>query len=312
MGQWVFGGRPGSKDAHCRPTRAPLLGLTPVCRRGADCGSLSDGRTHAWPRRQSFRRLAQAPVASVRLRLPGGGWAHRPAGRLWQRDRGHADQPTTRPTAAAQPATADAWPTPDAALACLSARELRLGVVPRGSLSRGHRAGCRDNPCHLPCINLPMLRGPALAFCKQTAAALFPRKPPDVWAPILPPSVFLHVLVACAPNNPAPAGYAWLQPAEIVAGGPEAGQWLQGAADAVAAVRSIPFPEPPPAPPTGAPGEPILDFSALQARVLSANEALRQHLLYSVIREGLLREWADRIPRACIHPDVATTTIKRC
>jgi hypothetical protein len=37
-----------------------------------------------------------------------------------------------------------------------------------------------DNHCLLPSTRTPMLRRRALAFCKGTAPALFPRKAPEV------------------------------------------------------------------------------------------------------------------------------------
>jgi hypothetical protein len=89
-------------------------------------------------------------------------------------------------------------------------------------------------------------RGVALLRGKLLAARLIPRHAPEVWAAVLPADgrnaacATSHALVACAPRDDAPPSYCWLAAEALVAAQQEAAQWLAAAADAVAAVRSLP------------------------------------------------------------------------
>jgi hypothetical protein len=115
---------------------------------------------------------------------------------------------------------------------------------------------CPDNrvlatnghPSTLPARAGMMLSGSTLEWAKAEACSLFPRQAPEAWAAVRAAdsdnlaSPTFHGLVACAPHDAAPPGWAWKRPAEISAARPDEEAWIRAAADAVAVVRQMPPP----------------------------------------------------------------------
>jgi hypothetical protein len=185
-------------------------------------------------------------------------------------------------------------------------------IVILGPVDRVLAADAR--PSALPGSTHAMLRGPALAWAKTTAQALFPRQAPEVWAAVCTPGSkqpaghAFHILVACAPHDAAQPGWTWTRPPDIAAARPAAEAWLRAAADAVAAVRQIPTP---PRTFHSRPAEASPSMAQLWRDGCTANALLRDHFNHAVGPPGnpnLFKEWAMRVPVVGLPPDTSSAS----
>jgi hypothetical protein len=161
-------------------------------------------------------------------------------------------------------------------------------------------------------------RSVALLRGKFLAASLLPRRAPEVWSAVLPSdghkaaSALFHALVACAPDDDAPAGHRWIAPYVLAAAQPHTAPWLAAAADALAAVQELPT-STVLARLDGSRSTQAVPMAQLVRDAEQANALLRKHCERTPCpawQPDLFTSWGERVPAVGIPADVGATSCR--